>query len=302
MSAEEYTGALKDPEDERDYSAGAIYEAMGVARNAYPSILDLRVRLPKVKNQGSRGTCAAHAATALKEWQENTDSGYTGRFSPEFVYFYRENKPNSGMFSRDVMKILATRGCCTESDLPYSETDDGAPAEVPSDVEQRASQYVISEYARVNTIEELKTALYQNGPCYIAFPTYKTRPEFWRRKTPDEARVGGHAVAVVGYTESGFILRNSWGKSWNGLTRNQEVVGVFPKGKSATITREGNGLTRNQEVVGVFPLGKSATIGDGHVLYPYSDFGAHWDIWTAIDSRGSPKPPPEKSSSCCTLM
>jgi C1A family cysteine protease len=259
MSVEpDLNGALKDPEDERDYSAGAIYASMGVTRNAYPKTLDLRVRLPKVKSQGSRGTCAAHAATVLKEWQENVDNGYEGRFSPEFVYFYRENKPNVGMFSRDVMKILATRGCCVESDLPYSSTDGGAPTEIPADVTKRALQYTIVEYARVNTIEELKTALYQNGPCYIAFPVYKERPEFWRKQSPDEARSGGHAVAVVGYNASGFILRNSWGKSWN---------------------------------------------KDGHVVYPYSDFGAHWDIWTAIDMEGSPRPPPEpkNEAKCCII-
>jgi len=30
---------------------------------------------------------------------------------------------------------------------------------------------------------------------------------------PDTVR-GGHAVALVGYTEDGFIVRNSWGKKW----------------------------------------------------------------------------------------
>ena len=28
--------------------------------------------------------------------------------------------------------------------------------------------------------------------------------------------MGGHAVSIVGWNEEGFIIRNSWGKMWNG--------------------------------------------------------------------------------------
>lgn len=244
---------LKDPEDERDYSAGAIYQSQGVARGQYPPELDLRDKLPGVKSQGHRGTCAAHAATAVKEYQERMDTGYKGKFSPEFVYFYRANKPGSGMYSRDVMQILATQGCCPEDNFPYGTVD---ATSVPQEAINVALEYRIKEYARVNTVEELKTALYQNGVCYISFPVYDVRPEFWRKSTPDISRGGGHALAVVGYNSKGFIIRNSWGKSWN---------------------------------------------KDGHVIYPYEDFGAHWDIWTAIDMEGSPKPY-EPESKCCNVM
>jgi C1A family cysteine protease len=204
--------------------------------------------MPAVRNQGSRGTCAAHAAAAIKEWQEHTDSGYDGKMSPEFVYFYRENKPNAGMFSRDVMKILAGRGCCTESEFPYQKSESTVPVAVPADIEASAKNNTIKEYATVATIEGVKTALYQNGPCYIAFSVYDVRPQFWRKSAPDVQMKGGHAVVIVGYTSEGFILRNSWGTSF------------------------GEG---------------------GYVIYPYSDFGMHREIWSTIDSRGSPKPPPE---------
>ena len=73
--------------------------------------------------------------------------------------------------------------------------------------------YTIKEYYRVNTIDELKNALYQSGPCYISFPVYDTRPEFWRPKGNEPLR-GGHALAVVGYNKEGFIIRNSWGRYW----------------------------------------------------------------------------------------
>lgn len=38
--------------------------------------------------------------------------------------------------------------------------------------------------------------------------------------------MGGHAISIVGYTDEGFIIRNSWGKSFgkNGyaLLKNQD--------------------------------------------------------------------------------
>jgi hypothetical protein len=38
---------------------------------------------------------------------------------------------------------------------------------------------------------------------------------FWRQN-PGETEIGGHCVAVVGYsdTDQWFIIRNSWGTGW----------------------------------------------------------------------------------------
>jgi len=55
-----------------------------------------------------------------------------------------------------------------------------------------------------------------------------------------EVRAQGHALCVVGYDQKGFILRNSWGSSWN---------------------------------------------GDGHVIFPYSDWDLHWECWVPIDGK-----------------
>lgn len=79
-----------------------------------------------------------------------------------------------------------------------------------------AKLFVTSHYAQVYTIDELKRALVQFGPCYISFPVYdKFKSKFWNRQDEDSVSLGGHAVTVVGYNDVGFILRNSWGKYWN---------------------------------------------------------------------------------------
>jgi hypothetical protein len=249
------SGVLRDVEDPRDHIASSIFASSGIVKGDYPETLDMRRHLPKVRNQYSRGTCAAFASSTIKEWHEMKDTGYNGYMSPEFIYFHRRNKPGHGMYSRDVMDILHNKGCCSEGELPYERTNVDGPVEIPPIVTESAKQFRVVEYARVMTIDDLKMSLYQNGPCYISFPVYSTRPQFWRQQN-NENSSGGHAVTVVGYDNDGFLIRNSWGSLF----------------------------------------GKS-----GYVYYPYAEFGAHWDIWTVMDEKGSPKPPP-RPPKCCSIL
>jgi C1A family cysteine protease len=236
---------IKSPPDPRDWKFQNYITFAGTV----PHTLDMRSLLPPVKNQGSRGTCASFAASAIKEYQERVDTDYRDEMSPEFIYFYREGKPNAGMYGRDVMKILQKQGSVPEYIYPYQKEDNIAK-EPSTETSNTAKNYCINNYALVETVDELKLALNQSGVCYISFPVYKRRPEFWRSEK-DEKVTGGHAVAVVGYTEDSFILRNSWGAEWN---------------------------------------------KDGHVLFPFSEWGSKWECFAPVDIRGSPKPP---DSDCC---
>lgn len=201
-----------------------------------PDTLDLRTKMLIPRNQGQRGTCAAFASSAIKEYQECIDRNFQDYMSPDFIYFYRENKPSAGMYCRDVMKILQKNGSVPENMLPYDDTKE--PDTIPQNCIVEAEKSKISTYARISTIQELKEALCRCGPCLIAFPVYATRPEFWRPLNVDDKSVGGHAVCVVGYTKDAFIIRNSWGHKWN---------------------------------------------NDGYVMYPFSEFGKHWEVWCCTD-------------------
>lgn len=211
------------PFDERDYIFETLnntiaHRGIVAAEVASPEIppvkLDLRKHLQSPRNQGSRGTCVAFASCTMKEYQEKLDVDFNQYMSPNSVYFYRSIKPDSGMYLRDAMTILHKRGICPEAAFPYHVKNE--PSSVPQDALDAMSTYKIKTYASVNTIDGLKEALYKNGPCIIAFPVYSTTPEFWRPGFKDEKMHGGHCVCVIGYDETGFILRNSWGAFWNG--------------------------------------------------------------------------------------
>lgn len=204
-------GCIPSPLDERDYVYDKIVNIP--QSNKLPKKVDSRPKLPPVRNQGKRGTCIAFAASTVKEFQERMDCNYDDYFSPEFIYYFRENKPIVGMWPRDAMKILSKRGICIEDVFPYDNDKD--PKAIPYDAKGLATDYKIGKYYRIKTVDALKKQLYDHGTAIITFNTYNNKKDMWRKGKNDRL-LGSHAMTVVGYNEKGFILRNSWGKKWNG--------------------------------------------------------------------------------------
>ena len=200
----------RSPEDERDWNSESIYDESF----SLPSTFDLRPQLNRIRNQGTQGTCAAQTAACMKEWQEKKDVNFDDYMSPQFIYNYRVNQDKSGMYGRDVMRILSNIGSCSESLYPYNTIE--SKGDIDEKYYSEASNYKIRSYARVNTIDSLKRALYVNGPCYISFPVYNHGSRMWKQKKGQQ-RIGGHAMTVVGYNKDGFIIRNTWGIVWGKL-------------------------------------------------------------------------------------
>ena len=199
---------VPSPRDDRDWNSEAIFDTSTKLLRTF----DLRRKLNKVRNQGYQGTCAAHVAACMKEWQERKDVGFRGYMSSQFIYNNRNNQTSSGMYGRDVMNILKDKGCCTEETYPYEKIE--TSSEIDKTFLEEASNYKIKGYARVNTTDSLKRALLSNGPCYISFPVYNYSNYMWRQYK-GEKKLGGHAMTVVGYDKKGFIIRNSWGAFWD---------------------------------------------------------------------------------------
>ena len=156
--------------------------------------------------------------------------------SPQFVYNLREEPGMAGMSPRETMKILNNSGVCREflwhyGDLQYPDENSFLDA----------ANFKIKNYAQVTTMEGLKTALVKDGVCYICFPVYNNSPRMWKANQGEKSQ-GGHAMSVVGYDSTGFIIRNSWGDDWG---------------------------------------------DNGYTIYPYADWGAHWEVWTSIDNASS---------------
>lgn len=204
-------GALRSPPDPRDFVAEAFHPPS--SRVVLPPTLDLTKELVP-RSQGARGTCSAFVGATIKTWQERRDTGYSGPWSPEYIYTHRENRPAPGMWGRDVMKILVQHGCPTEVTLPYKDGDLDGPAAVAEHVHVEARQFRTKAYAQVKTLAGLKEALVRDGPCYMSLPVYNYGPRMWVPEREGQKAIGSHALTVVGYTAEGFLLLNSWGAGW----------------------------------------------------------------------------------------
>lgn len=242
----------RSPLDARDWQYHILRADPDPDAGALPGALDWTPSLPPVRDQGPEASCAAFAGAALKEVHERLDTGRPARLSPRFVYSLRANQAGEGMHLRDLMDILRGCGICTEEACPYAPGQPLAADAVGDAARKQAEGYRVRGYAQVLTLDDAKRALLEQGPLVAALPVYNFGAAFWRPESPGQPLVGGHAVAVVGYsdTRQAFKLRNSWGKGWN---------------------------------------------KNGHTNFPYSDWGLHWELWTAVDQRGSPPPPPPES-------
>jgi hypothetical protein len=158
-----------------------------------PTEYSYRKYLPSVIDQGNKPICVPCSLSAYINWVINTDTGENkvdNEVDLQEIFRSSSVKSSEGMTFKDGLKFLKHEGVSTK---------EGAET--------------IDRYATIGSIICLKQALILNGPCVGALPVYDSRvTEFWDSAYGDYQ--GGHAVAIVGYNEDGFIIRNSWGRSY----------------------------------------------------------------------------------------
>lgn len=167
-------GAIQSPHDTRDLVAEHIYP--NTRAIALPKELDLRKDLQPIRDQGEQGSCVAQSCAAMKEWQEKKQLGLNQYMSPQFIYNNRSNYPEEGMYPRNAMKILYSKGSCLEKTYPYGIIEKAE--NINDKAMDEATRYRIMRYAKIHTVNGVKTALYKNGPCIITFPVYNYSPQF----------------------------------------------------------------------------------------------------------------------------
>jgi hypothetical protein len=159
--------------------------------NEIPKKYSYRNVLPQVLNQGKLSICVPCSLSAYLNWKANLNLSTDDDNSIDLfeIYNSRTNK-GSGMTYKDAFRFLRHTG-----------------------VDSAIGKLKIGTYGKVETEKDLKFALIANGPCFGALPVYNDSCEFWIKKK-DEKLDGYHAISIIGYNEDGFIIRNSWGKSF----------------------------------------------------------------------------------------
>ena len=170
----------------------------------FPKQFSYMKYLPNVLDQGLYPTCVPCSISAFLNWDLNLPTGSKDDNSVAiFEIFDKGDGAEDGMTFKSAFKVLRTEGVSTDK-----------------------GNVKIKRYAKINSSMALKFALITNGPCVGALPVYNSAvDEFWAGNS--RYIEGYHAIAIVGYNEDGFIIRNSWGKSYgeNGyfFLKNEEI-------------------------------------------------------------------------------
>jgi C1A family cysteine protease len=197
-----------------------------------PAIVDLRDQLTPVFDQGAEGSCTGNALAGYLECLEKKASGPAegeNSFFPvsrQFIYYQERVIEDTvawdeGAEIRDGVKACATVGYCSEAVWPYAVGDFALK---PSDAAYAdAAQHKISEYLRAETMDDFRGALAAGFPVVFGFTVYDSFESPVVAATGEvpmpltsEARLGGHAVLMVGYNDEikRVLVRNSWGDKW----------------------------------------------------------------------------------------
>jgi len=219
-----FYGWRPDLPDHRDHA----YAAPRKPRAGLPAKVDLRgANMPPVWDQGSLGSCTAHAIGAALVF-ESAKAGKPA-FMPSRLMIYFEEREVEGTIEsdagaeiRDGIKCVKDQGACDEVLWPY---DESRFALKPSSTAYTAAlAHEALSYQRVGqNHEQLRGCLADGHPFVFGFTVYESFESLAVAKSGSaslpkrgESAVGGHAVLAVGYDDARqrYLIRNSWGADW----------------------------------------------------------------------------------------
>ena len=228
-------------------SVKAMIKRIGVeqpAKAKLPIDCDLREWCSPVENQGTIGSCTAHAGVGIVEYFERKAFGKHIDASRLFLYKVTRNllhwKTDTGAFLRTTMEAMVLFGVPPEEYWRYVIAD--FDKEPPAFCYAFAQNYQAISYYRLDPpgtpkdalLSRIKTNLAGGLPSMFGFTVYSSISQAETTgkipfPTPGDENVGGHAIAAVGYddkmkikntnpgagvTTGALMIRNSWGTGW----------------------------------------------------------------------------------------
>jgi hypothetical protein len=209
-------GVIPSPPDPRDWLYSKVASPISLPKKHRCDITLLPVR-----DQGNKGTCVGQAGANTDEVFQFKERGKAERLSSLYLYSMckqLDGYPDiEGTFLRTLMKVLTKYGTPAESCMPYY-TDWDKPPKPNLALHCLARMNRLKSYAKVQTEQELKQALVEQGPVPIAMMLTTSFFNARNGVVPKEAEgalLGGHAMTLIGYDDEARLYEaiGSWGNA-----------------------------------------------------------------------------------------
>jgi C1A family cysteine protease len=230
----------------RSSSSSAAAAKAGSGKGSAKASADLRSWCSPVENQGSLGSCTAHAGVGMVEYFERRAFGRHIEASRLFLYKATRNllhwSGDTGAFLRSTMQAMTLFGVPPEEYWPYVEAD--YEKEPSAFCYSFAQSYQALTYYRLDPpgtrpdslLDPIRTYLSRGLPLMFGFTVYSSINQASPGNGGEipfpvkgDKMSGGHAVMAVGYddkrtiqnaardaapTTGALLIRNSWGEGW----------------------------------------------------------------------------------------
>jgi hypothetical protein len=173
-----------------------------------------------ILDQKSEGACTGFSVAAcINQLYKYADQDI--RVSPRMLYEMAKRNDEwpgedyDGSSLRGAIKGWKNMGVCKEEMWPYRTGDKG---ELTIDRAKDAREHTIGAYYRVRPeVTDFHAAINEAGIIAVSAKVHSgwDNPKNGIIKHQKKTE-GGHAFALVGYNENGFLVQNSWGKKWGG--------------------------------------------------------------------------------------
>lgn len=196
------------------------------------------VKAGLILDQGSEGACTGFGLACVVNYLLFVKAGAPakpGRVSPRMLYhlarLYDEwpGEDYEGSSCRGALKGWHKHGVASEAKWPYFDAQGrNVFVEPAPDYAVDALRNTLGIYFRIDktSVVDMQAAIQEIGAIYCSgdvhagwwldksskTPSFANLPVIRRR--PKEKITGGHAFALVGYNDTGFVIQNSWGVGW----------------------------------------------------------------------------------------
>ncbi len=258
-----------------------------------------------ILDQGKEGACTGFGLAAVINLLNLKKRDLQFKASPRMLYEMAKNHDEwpgedyAGSSCRGAIRGWKNMGVCSENDWPYTENEVG---ELTIDRAKAARFCTVGAYYRLRPeICDYHAALNEVGAIFVSAdvhagwfsPRVGKEPEL-AVITPANTIEGGHAFAIIGYNNQGFIIQNSWGTKWGSKgcavwlyedwLQNINDGWVF---RLAIPTPNIFGLAARSQITADAESGKAAPkrleIAGHFVHFDDGEFKEHGDYWSTPD-------------------